>query len=115
MTDTHVSIDILSDIPCELGESALWDDRRDRFYWVDIIGQRIYAKDPAGGPTLEVSTPDPVGSVGLRVGDGLVVALRHAIAFADVDRGTVEVVRELETDLAGNRFNDGAVDTGGRF
>jgi sugar lactone lactonase YvrE len=115
MTDTHVSIDILSDIPCELGESALWDDLSGRFYWVDILAQRIYAKDPAGGVTRELSTPDLVGSVGLRAGGGLVVALRHAVAFADIDAGTVESVVELETELDGNRFNDGAVDPGGRF
>jgi sugar lactone lactonase YvrE len=115
MTDTHVSIDVLSDIPCELGESALWDDRTGRFYWVDILGQRIYAKDPAGGDTLELSTPDLVGSVALRDGGGLVVALRHTIAFADIDTGTLETAVELETELAETRFNDGAVDPSGRF
>ena len=115
MTDTHVSIDILSDIPCELGESALWDDQSGRFYWVDILGKRIYAKDPAGGPTLELSTPDLVGSVALRAGGGLVVALRHTIAFADLDAGTLETAVELETELPETRFNDGAVDPSGRF
>jgi sugar lactone lactonase YvrE len=56
-----------------------------------------------------------VGSVGLRARGGLVAALRHAIAYCDVERGTVEVVRGLEADLSGNRFNDGAVDPRGRF
>lgn len=111
MTD----IEILSDIPCELGESALWDDRTGRFYWVDSLGRRIYAKDPTGGPTLELPTPDLVGSVALRAGGGLVVALRQAIAFADIDSGSLEVVVDVETDLAGNRLNDGAVDPSGRF
>jgi sugar lactone lactonase YvrE len=86
-----------------------------RLYWVDITGCRIYARDWSGGPTAVLPVPEPVGSVAPRAGGGLVAALRHAIAFCDVDRGTVEVVRELEGDLAGNRFNDGAVDPAGRF
>lgn len=106
-------IDLFSDIACDLGESALWDGRR--FYWVDITGRRVHAKDWPDGPTLTLAMPDQVGSVALRAGGGLVAALRHAIAFCDVDRGTVEIVCKLESDLPGNRLNDGAVDGGGRF
>jgi sugar lactone lactonase YvrE len=107
--------DILSDVACELGESALWDAERSRFYWVDITKNCILALDWDTGRTVTLGLSDPVGSVALRAGGGLVAALRHAVAFCDVDAGTVEVVRELETEKAGNRFNDGAVDPAGRF
>jgi sugar lactone lactonase YvrE len=107
--------DILSDVSCELGESALWDAERSRFYWVDIMKKCVLALDWDTRRTVTLGLPDPVGSVALRAGGGLVAALRHAIAFVDVDAGTVEVIRELETDRAGNRFNDGGVDPGGRF
>jgi sugar lactone lactonase YvrE len=108
-------ITVFSDIACELGESALWDDRNARLYWVDITGQRVYARDWAGGETRALATPTTVGSVALRAGGGVVAALRHGIAFGDVDKGTLETVRALEEDLDGNRFNDGAVDPRGRF
>jgi sugar lactone lactonase YvrE len=107
--------DILSDVACELGESALWDAERSRFYWVDITKGCILALDWDTRRTVTLGLPDPVGSVALRAGSGLVAALRHAVAFVDVDAGAVEVVRELETDRPGNRFNDGAVDPAGRF
>ena len=32
-----------------VGESLVWDDRRGRLAWVDIIGRRIQALDPATG------------------------------------------------------------------
>lgn len=105
--------DLFSDIACDLGESALWDGSR--FYWVDITERRVYAKDWPDGPTLTLAMPDPVGSVALRAGGGLVAALRHAIAFCDVERGAVEIICKVEGDLPGNRLNDGAVDAGGRF
>src|ERR1700754_4230930 len=108
MTD----VTVFSDIPCELGESALWDGAR--FYWVDILGRRIYAKAWPSGPVLSVLVPHLVGSVALRAGGGLVAALRDAIAFCDVDTGKVEVVRGIDTP-PGTRLNDGAVDPSGAF
>ncbi|TKK87577.1 SMP-30/gluconolactonase/LRE family protein [Herbidospora galbida] len=104
-------IDVFSDIPCALGESALWDG--ERLYWVDILGHRIYAKPWTGGDTAVLDTPGPVGAVALR-GKGLVATLRHTIAFADIDEGTVESVAEVE-NAEENRLNDGAVDAQGRF
>ena len=41
---THVAVDVLSEVACDLGESALWDDDRSVLYWVDILGQRVYAR-----------------------------------------------------------------------
>ncbi|GAA1852091.1 SMP-30/gluconolactonase/LRE family protein [Asanoa iriomotensis] len=108
MTD----VTVLSDIPCTLGESALWDGSR--FYWVDILERRIYAMSWPAGPVLTLAVPDLVGSVALRAGGGLVAALRDAIAFCDVDTGKVEVVRAIDT-APGTRLNDGAVDQSGAF
>jgi len=115
MPEPQTIADIVSDVPCELGESALWDGDRARLYWVDITGQTIYVKDWGAGAITSLSLPGTVGSVALRAGGGLVAALRHTVAFCDVDAGTIEVVQSLEADLTGNRFNDGAVDPGGRF
>jgi sugar lactone lactonase YvrE len=104
--------DVFSDIPCALGESALWDGSR--FYWVDVLGGTVYAQS-WGGSLSTVDVGSPVGSVGLRAGGGLVAARRHDIAFVDVDRGTCSPVVPVEAGVAGNRLNDGAVDAAGRF
>jgi sugar lactone lactonase YvrE len=107
--------EVLSNIPCELGESALWDPAGSRFYWVDIIGQAVFGYDWASRRTLRLPMPEPVGCVALRCGGGLVAALRHGIAYCDLDKGVVEEFLPVEADLAGNRLNDGAVDPSGRF
>ncbi len=107
--------EVFSDIVCELGESALWDGRHSRLYWVDITGQTIYSRQWPAGETRMVRLPDPVGSVALRARGGLLAALRHSLAFCDLETGQVETVFSLETDLPGNRLNDGAVDPVGRF
>jgi len=116
MTDIEIpDIEILSDTACALGESALWDPETERLHWVDIIGARIYTLDWATRATTTLELPEPVGSIALRAGGGLVAALRHSVVFCDVDDGTVSLVHELEETLPGNRFNDGAVDPAGRF
>jgi sugar lactone lactonase YvrE len=112
---TETTFETLSDIPCELGESTLWDDAKARLHWVDIDRDLLFTLDWATRDVVTTHLPATAGSVGLRAGGGLVAALRHAVAFIDVDAGLVEVVAELETDLPGNRCNDGAVDPGGRF
>jgi len=115
MPEPDTTVDVVSAIPCELGESALWDADAQRLYWVDITGQVVYARDWTTGTIVSLAVPEPIGSVALRAGGGLVAALRHAVAYVDVDAGRVDVVRTLETDLTGNRCNDGAVDPRGRF
>ena len=57
--------DVLSNIPCELGESALWDPAESRFYWVDIIGQVVFGYDWMSRRTLRLPMPEPVGCVAL--------------------------------------------------
>jgi sugar lactone lactonase YvrE len=107
-------IETLCDIPCELGESTLWDDVTGRLHWVDIDRELLLTLDWATRDVTTLRLPSTVGSVGLREGGGLVAALRHAVAFLDA-AGAVEVVAEVEADVPGNRCNDGAVDPAGRF
>lgn len=105
--------DVFSDIPCALGESAVWDGTR--FYWVDVTGCRVYARTWDDASVRSLAVPSPVGAVAPRAAGGLVAALRHEVAFLDVDRGTCEPVVPVEADVPGNRLNDGAVDPAGRF
>ncbi|WP_345121860.1 SMP-30/gluconolactonase/LRE family protein [Dactylosporangium darangshiense] len=113
MTDTTWTV--LGDLPCHLGESAVWDDRAARLHWVDITAGLVHTLDWAGGPTRTIDVGDMVGSVALREDGGLVMALRHAVAYLDPDAGWCEVVAAVEADRPGNRCNDGAVDPAGRF
>jgi sugar lactone lactonase YvrE len=106
---------VLSDIPCHLGESALWDPQRARFYWVDIMAGLVYARDWDSGVTRTLQLSEPVGSVALRASGGLIAAVRHAVISCDVDTGVVTHLAAVEADLDGNRFNDGSVDPSGRF
>jgi sugar lactone lactonase YvrE len=111
----HAEVDRLDAPACELGESALWDDRHRRLYWVDILGRAVFAHDWDSGALHRLRTPETVGCVALRERGGLIAAMRHGLAELDVTAGALRATAIVEAERPGNRFNDGAVDPYGRF
>jgi sugar lactone lactonase YvrE len=99
--------------PVELAERPLWDDRVALLRWVDILAGDVHSLASDG--THEVRhVGEPVGSIGLRAGGGIVVARGGGLLFLDGD-GHVDRP-EISLDLAPQtRFNDGACDPAGRF
>ena len=98
-----------------LGESPVWCEREQALYWVDVRGPFIRRHDHATGETRSWPMPELAGSLALRESGGLVVALATALAFFDVDTGTLERVAAPEAGIAHRRFNDGRCDRQGRF
>jgi sugar lactone lactonase YvrE len=108
---------IRCDLPARalLGEGPLWDPIDRVLYWVDIKRREVHRFDPTTGRDVRWPTPEEVGSLTLRVGGGLVVALRSGFHFLDLDSGMVTPVARPESDRPENRFNDGKPDRRGRF
>jgi sugar lactone lactonase YvrE len=97
-----------------VGESLIWDDRRNRLVWVDIIGRRIHALDPATGAHRLWNTPGRVTSIGLRADGGAILGFERHIALWDWEN-TFLPVYEVEPDVPGNRLNEGVVGPDGAF
>ena len=117
MKHEKVEAEPLTEIQNELGEGPLWDPRG-RLYWTDINARRLHLWGSAtGGETAELSVK--VGCMGLREGGGLVLATDKGFALSSVQAGfgeaELEFLGDPEADLPQSRFNDGAVDPGGRF
>ncbi|WP_204113609.1 SMP-30/gluconolactonase/LRE family protein [Shimia biformata] len=97
-----------------VGESIIWDFRRDRLFWVDIVGRQIHACDVDGGGHETWPTPDFVTSIGLAEDGGFVVGLSR-----DVVRwhpgGAFHILARVEPDLPDNRLNEGVVGPDGAF
>jgi sugar lactone lactonase YvrE len=109
-----MTAELLLDVRAELGEGPVWDDRRERLLWVDILAGHVHATDPESGADDVVEVGTEVGAVALRAGEGLVLAVRDGFALLDPG-GTLRMVADVEADTPGNRFNDGACDRAGRF
>ena len=99
-----------------LGEGPVWDARRGELLWVDIVAGAVNAYEPETGATRRVELGEDVGCFGLTRDAGTVVAaLRSGWYWVDVASGMKELIAPMPDGAPNVRFNDGAVDPGGRF
>ena len=99
-----------------LAEGPLWDPDRKAVWWVDIFGGTINRLDHATLANTSFSGGDMVTALALRNGGrSLLVAQRGGFGVFDPDDGSVEMVATVKEVHPANRFNDGKVDSRGRF
>ena len=103
--------------PAILGEGPVWDERDGSLYWVDVVGKRVHRLGLADGARKTWSFATEVTSLAPRRSGGFVGTTRHAFAFFDFSAEAVRprTLAKFETDIPGNRFNDGKADAWGRF
>ena len=99
----------------QLGESPVWDERRQRLFWIDALAGLIHARDPVTGAAEQFSIPAPIGSLALRGDGGAVLALRNGFATYDFDTCTVTDGPAIGLEHPKVRLNDGKADPSGRF
>ena len=98
-----------------LGESPVWAVDEQALYWADINGRSLNRFDPAHGVNTRWELPEVIGAFALRAQGGFLLALRSGLWFADT-QGTLQrqaIPAPYETST--HRFNDGRVDSRGRF
>jgi sugar lactone lactonase YvrE len=98
-----------------VGESPVWSVREQALYWVDVEGRRVQRYAPESRLSARWEMPEVTSSIGLRCEAGLVAATRVGFVFIDTSTSAVTPITHPESDLPGNRFNDGKVDRAGRF
>jgi sugar lactone lactonase YvrE len=110
-----MDVELALDIRAEVGESPVWDDRRQRLIFVDIMRGHVHEFDPVTGANHVLEVGQPVGAIALAEAGDWIVAAQDGFYRLDPDRGTLRLIAHVEAELGGNRMNDGAVDAAGRF
>lgn len=111
MTDIHSAVQRHN----KLGEVPVWDVTEQALYWVDIEGKALQRFHPDSSEVRVWDLPERIGSFALREQGGLVCAFESGFAFFDPESEQVDWIARPESDLPGNRFNDGKCDRKGRF
>jgi len=106
---------IAFDIRAELGEGPLWDDRRQRLLFVDIMRGHVHELDPVTGSDRIVGFPWPIGAVALAENGDWILAAANGFHSANPSTGETQLIALVEADQPSNRMNDGYVDAHGRF
>lgn len=109
----------------ELGEGAIWDERSGRLLFLDILGSRLFRFDPKQPADLEehslaefssaVSSVVPLSDSCDKTGDVVGVTLREGFATYNFRRKQLTSLPNNPDVAERERFNDGKVDTKGRY
>lgn len=104
------------DLPkCLVGEGPVWDVAEQRLYYCDIAGKAVFRWDPAGGALDRWDTPSLVGSLAVRQGGGLILALIDGVYALDTVSGELTPLALLDPPQPEVQLADGKVDRRGRF
>lgn len=111
----EIKPDCIWDVGAHLGEGALWHAPTRSVWFVDIKDRRIHRCDAGGGARRSWDAPGQPGFVVPAAGGGMLCALEDGLYRFDPADGGFALLRRVEHDLPGNRFNDGHVDRGGNL
>lgn len=104
--------EIILDLPLLVGESPVWDDRKNELLFVDIRGKCFYRMDYVTGKYEKTDLPQLVGCLALCENDDLLISLEDGVyRFTD---GALTPAHKI-TKLKGERFNDGKVGPDGYY
>lgn len=99
-----------------LGEGVLWNDRCQSVWWTDIESSTLFEYDPESDTLATWYTPYRVACFGFIEDDTrLIAAFDRGIAFYDPPSGDIEWLVGPDILADGLRFNDGKIDSAGRF
>lgn len=111
----QISIECVVDSHSQVGEGAVWDDRAQVLWWVDIPAGLIHRYNPATRENTTIDYGEPVGCLAVREQGGLLLATQTGFWFYDPESGKKQQIADPESHLPYNRFNDGTTDAQGRF
>lgn len=109
------AIQVLYDMPMQVGESPLWHQDEGALYWIDIPARTIHRHHPASSAHNAWQLPSEPGCIALSAKGGLIVAMRSGIALFDTTTGAITDVVDAPYDTTRMRFNDGRCDAAGRL
>lgn len=105
----------VGDLTCELGESPLWDDRRETLFLCDIVAHKIHEVSESGKQLRSWRFDEPVCAVGLTETGRLIVALTKDVILFDPDTESRQPLAHVGANARWTRLNDGKVGPDGAF
>ncbi len=114
-TKNMSEVELALDSKSELGEGAIWNHVSNRLYWINITGKLLNIYNPYTGRNKGLLTGQMIGTVVPSESGKAIVALQNGIYQMDIITGTKHFIVNPESNIEGNRFNDGKCDPAGRL
>ncbi len=100
---------------CLLGEGPVWDANRKAILWIDILRGEIHEYSPQSQRHNIIAINQLIGAVVICRDGNLLAALKNGFGFVNRETGEVNMIDNPESNVPGNRFNDGKCGPDGRF
>ena len=113
MKNNRISAELLVDNQASHGEGPVWEDGV--LYWVDLTGCRLHAWTAADGTVRDFQFHEPVCAVTPVAKNRLLIAFAKRLAYVNLTDLSIEEICKVESEIEGNRCNDGKMDPSGRF
>jgi xylono-1,5-lactonase len=123
-SETSNNINCIWDAQATLGEGPLWVAREQAVYWVDIKQKLLHRLCIVTDHRISWAVPEQLTALAIRKEGGFVGTTRNGFCLIDVPHSSsrsasqplhIRHIGSPREESAGNRFNDGKVDTQGRF
>ncbi len=99
-----------------LGEGAIWDERIQKWYWIDIEDGFLFTYDIDSAAVTQTPMLEKIGTVvPTKSRGGVVVALQSGIYQLNFITGKKRFLTHTESGKTNLRYNDGKCDPQGRF
>lgn len=108
-------VELIIDAKAALGEGPIWDYDKKILYWIDIINKQLRIFDPKTHIERKIILNQQIGTVVVGTNERLVLALENGFYFLDLETEETSFIANPESNIPGNRFNDGKCDPAGRF
>lgn len=113
MSNFRIEPECIWALGATLGEGPVWHAENNALYFVGIKEHKVHRCGEDGGLRQSWSMPGEVGfALPMRGGD-FVCGLPGQLLRFSLMSGTLDVLHEVESDLPGNRLNDGYIDRHG--
>lgn len=110
-----VSVSILSDVACHLGEGPTYDPGSGKLFWFDILGGKLLEKAFPDGETVAHDLPFMASALAVVDEARQLVFSESGLHLRDVATGGLSMLAEIEADRPENRSNDARVHPCGAF
>ena len=98
---------------CINAEGPVWDEETGTLYFIDVEAGKIFSWKDEKLTAWEAG--EQIGCAVLREKGGMIAALRSGLYEVDFPDGGKRLLADPESEIPGNRFNDGKVDPAGRL
>lgn len=109
-------VELLFEIPCELGEGPMWHPDQHKLYWVDILQKKLHTYDVNNNAHKHFDFDKMPGAVvPSNIQDIVIISFEDGVAMFNTDKMELKYLLHYHDSLTNMRANDGKCDPYGNF